>query len=143
MGFFTFLRKRSSDAERRLSFRRHSSLRHEFEETPQPLSRIPRIVAFVLPVLMITSAFLGGPAFQGNADLWRKQIIYQVGFSPNDLIVDYDRSICSRRGCSPALQCNGREALWRKLAWHNREARLHSKYGFHSNMDLACKRSSL
>lgn len=69
------------------------------QQTPQPPSRLPAVLSFLVPILAVATAWLGTSAYRGNEDLWRKQSIYQVppirlGELP--LMVDCNGSVCCR-----------------------------------------------
>ena len=63
--------------------------RHGFDDTPQRSSTIPRVVSFLVPMLVLLYWTLPRAHF-GNADLWRQQSIYQV---PAHEFSSYNRSL--------------------------------------------------
>ena len=58
---------------------RRTRVPRHVQRTPQPVSRLPVILSLLMSILVIAGAWLRIPAYPGNADLWRKQSIYQVG----------------------------------------------------------------
>jgi hypothetical protein len=81
MKIHPFFEKVESTVTRFLPYRR-TRIPTRIEDTPQPPSRIPRMLSFVVPVLVLASAWFTTPVYSGNADLWREQSIYQVFWVP-------------------------------------------------------------
>ena len=61
---------RISKAKERQSRHRHTRIPRQVENTPQPPSPIPNVLAFVLSILAAASPLLSTSSYQGNANLW-------------------------------------------------------------------------